>query len=179
MMSKLLFASKVLLPWLLTPGLLSRHGAYWKKAGIYDAILLSKYSVNRDENLLAAALCFWNSASNTFDFCLGPMTPTHGRPADAVEYSAAAPVPEAAENKTAGILAVVTSRLKPPIMAMPIHSLPGSSTTTTFANPELGEFEAMDLDAQLDKLEKLKAKSKAVDRVKIWQSTDLDLDENQ
>ncbi|BBH02224.1 hypothetical protein Prudu_012729 [Prunus dulcis] len=25
-------------------------------------------SINRDENLLAAALCFWNSASNTFDF---------------------------------------------------------------------------------------------------------------
>ncbi|CAL2256412.1 unnamed protein product [Prunus armeniaca] len=44
--------------------LLPRHRAYWKRAGIYD------------ENLLAAALCFWNSASNTFDFCLGPMTPT-------------------------------------------------------------------------------------------------------
>ncbi|KAI5351373.1 hypothetical protein L3X38_004264 [Prunus dulcis] len=56
--------------------LLPRHGAYWKKAGIYDAILLSKNSINRDENLLAAALCFWNSASNTFDFRLGPMTPT-------------------------------------------------------------------------------------------------------
>ncbi|KAI5335110.1 hypothetical protein L3X38_025243 [Prunus dulcis] len=76
--------------------LLPRHGVYWKKAGIYEAILLSKNSVNRDENLLAAALCFWNSASNTFDFRLGPMTPTlldlaqifgfrpHGRPADAV-----------------------------------------------------------------------------------------------
>ncbi|CAL2256896.1 unnamed protein product [Prunus armeniaca] len=76
--------------------LLPRRGAYWKKAGNYNAILLSKFSVNRDENLLAAALCFWNSASNTFDFRLGPMTPTlldlaqifgfrpHGRPADAV-----------------------------------------------------------------------------------------------
>ncbi|KAI5311288.1 hypothetical protein L3X38_000042 [Prunus dulcis] len=53
--------------------LLLRHGAYWKKARIYDAILLSKYSINRHENLLAAALCFWNSASNTFDFQLGPM----------------------------------------------------------------------------------------------------------
>ncbi|CAL2256134.1 unnamed protein product [Prunus armeniaca] len=46
----------------------------------------------------------------------------------------------------------------------------------------------MDLDAQLEKLEKLsstpsKVKSKAVDeaveRVKIWQSTELDLDENR
>ena len=46
----------------------------------------------------------------------------------------------------------------------------------------------MDLDAQLDRLEKLgatpsKAKSRAVDeaveRVRIWQSTELDLDENK
>ncbi|CAL9017937.1 unnamed protein product [Prunus brigantina] len=67
-----------------------------KRAGIYDAIILSKQSINRDENLLAAALCFWNSASNTFDFCVGPMAPTlldmaqifgfrpYGRPVDAV-----------------------------------------------------------------------------------------------
>ncbi|CAL8167803.1 unnamed protein product [Prunus armeniaca] len=48
--------------------LLPRYGAHWRRAGIYDAILLSKQSINRDENLLAAALCFWNSASNTFDF---------------------------------------------------------------------------------------------------------------
>ncbi|CAL9021015.1 unnamed protein product [Prunus brigantina] len=54
-MLRLPFASKALLPWLLTPG---------------------SQSVNRDENLLAAALCFWNSASNTFDFRLGPATPT-------------------------------------------------------------------------------------------------------
>ncbi|XP_034197254.1 uncharacterized protein LOC117612697 [Prunus dulcis] len=56
----------------------------------------SSESINRDENLLAAALCFWNSASNTFDFRVGPMAPTlldmaqifgfraHGRPVDAV-----------------------------------------------------------------------------------------------
>lgn len=52
----------------------------------------------------------------------------------------------------------------------PIHSVLGSSTTASFANPKLAKFEAMDLDAQLDKLEKLsstpgKAKSKAVDEV--------------
>ncbi|CAL9013694.1 unnamed protein product [Prunus brigantina] len=76
--------------------LLPRYGAHWRRAGIYDAILLSKQSINRDENLLAAALCFWNSASNTFDFRVGPMAPTlldmaqifgfrpHGRPVDAV-----------------------------------------------------------------------------------------------
>ncbi|XP_034200824.1 uncharacterized protein LOC117615778 [Prunus dulcis] len=68
----------------------------WKKAGIFDAILLSKHSVNRDGNLLAAALCFWNSASNTFGFRMGSISPTlldlaqifgfrpHGWPADAV-----------------------------------------------------------------------------------------------
>ncbi|CAL2240046.1 unnamed protein product [Prunus armeniaca] len=56
--------------------LLPRHGTHWKRSGIYDAILLSRHSINRDENLLAAALCFWNSTSNTFDFRLGPMTPT-------------------------------------------------------------------------------------------------------
>ncbi|KAI5313182.1 hypothetical protein L3X38_042356 [Prunus dulcis] len=38
--------------------LLPRYGAHWRRAGIYDAILLSKQSINRDENLLAAALCF-------------------------------------------------------------------------------------------------------------------------
>ncbi|KAI5347406.1 hypothetical protein L3X38_015285 [Prunus dulcis] len=81
------------------------------------------------------------------------------------------------ENRTAGSLAVI-----------PIHFVPGSSTKASFANPELAEFEAMDLDAQLDRLEKLgatpsKAKSKAVDeaveRIRIWQSTELDLDENK
>ncbi|CAL9000949.1 unnamed protein product [Prunus brigantina] len=104
-------------------------------------------------------------------------------PVEQAELPVAAPEPEvevaaAAEvTRTAGILAVVTSPLKPPVVAMPIHSLPGSSTTASFADPELAEFEAMDLDAQLDKLEKLSstpgnAKSKVVDeameRVKIW-----------
>ncbi|KAI5347474.1 hypothetical protein L3X38_015353 [Prunus dulcis] len=90
------------------------------------------------------------------------------------------------ENRTTGSLAMVTSPLKPPII--PIHSVLGSSTTTSFADPELAKFEAMDLDAQLDRLEKLgatpsKAKSRAMDeameRVRIWQSTELDLDKNK
>ncbi|CAL8168782.1 unnamed protein product [Prunus armeniaca] len=55
--------------------------------------------------------------------------------------------------RTAGILAVVTSPLKLPIVAMPIHSLPGKA--------------------------KSKVMNEAVDRVKIWQSTELDLDKNQ
>ncbi|CAL9021629.1 unnamed protein product [Prunus brigantina] len=72
-----------------------RYESHWKKVRIYDPLLLSKHSINRDENLLAASLCFWNSTTNTFDFCVGPMPPTlldmsqiigfrpHGRPADA------------------------------------------------------------------------------------------------
>ncbi|CAL2265803.1 unnamed protein product [Prunus armeniaca] len=38
--------------------LIPRYGAHWKMAGIYDAFLLSKQSINRDENLLAAAFYF-------------------------------------------------------------------------------------------------------------------------
>ncbi|BBN67220.1 transposable element gene [Prunus dulcis] len=74
------------------------------------------------------------------------------------------------------------------LLQIPIHFVLGSSTTTSFADPELVEFEAMDLDAQLDRLEKLgatpsKAKSRAMDevveRMRIWQSTELDLDKNK
>lgn len=32
--------------------------------------------MNKEENLLAAVLCYWNSANNTFDFRVEPMTPT-------------------------------------------------------------------------------------------------------
>ena len=69
-----------------------------------------------------------------------------------------------------------------------IYSLPSSSATASYADPELAEFKAMDLDSQLDKLEKLsstlgKAKSKvveeAMERLKIWQSTKLELDEDR
>ncbi|CAL2277221.1 unnamed protein product [Prunus armeniaca] len=98
------------------------------------------------------------------------------KPEVEAEHSIAIPVPEVEEDRIDGTLAVVTSPLKPPIVAV-----------TSFTDPELEEFEAMDLDDQLDKLEKLsstpgKAKSKAVDEVvdivKIWQSTKLDLDES-
>ncbi|CAL2228275.1 unnamed protein product [Prunus armeniaca] len=108
-------------------------------------------------------------------------------PVSEEQVAAAIPGLVAEVPRTTGILALVTCPLKPHIVAMPIYSLPGSSTTTSFSDPELVEFEAMDLDAQLDKLEKLsstpgKAKSKAVDeavdRVKIWQSAKLDLDDS-
>ncbi|CAL9006237.1 unnamed protein product, partial [Prunus brigantina] len=115
--------------------------------------------------------------------------PSASKPVEQAELPVAVPDPgaEAEVSRTAGILAVVTSSFKPPIVAMLIHSIPGSFATTSFADPELAEFEAMDLDAQLDKLVKLsytpgKAKSKAVDeamdRVRIWQSVELDLDDS-
>ncbi|VVA41671.1 PREDICTED: aminotransferase, partial [Prunus dulcis] len=105
-----------------------------------------------------------------------------------VGTTAAAPVVVVEVPKAAGVLAAVSSPLKPPIVAMPIHSFPGSSATASFADPELEEFEAMDLDAQLDKLENLssppsKAKPRAVqeamERLKIWQSTELEFDEDK
>ncbi|CAL2259883.1 unnamed protein product [Prunus armeniaca] len=107
-------------------------------------------------------------------------------PEAVVEKVAAAPEVVVEVPRAAGVLAAVTSPLNPPIVAMPIHSLPGSSKMASFADPKLAEFEAMDLDAQLDKLEKLsstpsKTKSKtveeAIERLKIWQSTELGLDE--
>ncbi|CAL9028695.1 unnamed protein product [Prunus brigantina] len=109
-------------------------------------------------------------------------------PEAVVNIATAAPEVVVEVPRSASVLAVVTSPLKPPIVAMPIHSLPGSSATASFADPELAEFEAMDLDAQLDKLEKLssppsKAKSRAVEeameRLKIWQSSELELDEDR
>ncbi|CAL9004107.1 unnamed protein product [Prunus brigantina] len=109
-------------------------------------------------------------------------------PESVMEVAAAAPELMVEVPRSAGVLSVVTSPLKPPIVAMPIHSLPGSSATASLADPELAEFKAMDLDAQLDRLEMLsspigKAKSKAVEeameRLKIWQSTELELDEDR
>ncbi|CAL2238242.1 unnamed protein product [Prunus armeniaca] len=105
-----------------------------------------------------------------------------------VELTAVVPGLVLEVPRTTVVLAVMTSPFKPPIVAMPIHYFPGSSTTASFADSKLAEFEAMDLDAQLDKLEKLsstpgKAKFKAVkeamERLKIWQSTELELDEDR
>ncbi|KAI5312723.1 hypothetical protein L3X38_041897 [Prunus dulcis] len=105
-----------------------------------------------------------------------------------VGTTAAAPVVVVEVPKAVGVLATVSSPLKPPIVAMPIHSFPGSSATASFADPELEEFEAMDLDAQLDRLEKLsspssRAKSRVVEEamewLKIWQSIELEFDQDK
>ncbi|CAL2259905.1 unnamed protein product [Prunus armeniaca] len=117
-----------------------------------------------------------------------PVDQAVGVPEAGAEVDAFAPEVMVEVPKSVGSLLVVTSPLKPPIVAMPIHSLLGSSATASFADPELAEFEAMDLDAQLDRLEMLsspvgKAKSKAVkeamERLKIWQSNELELDEDR
>ncbi|CAL2246647.1 unnamed protein product [Prunus armeniaca] len=102
-----------------------------------------------------------------------------------VEVTAAAPEVMVEVPRSADVLSGMNSSLRPPIVVMLIHSIHSSSATASFADPELAEFEAMDLDTQLDKLEKLsstpgKARCKVVDeameRVKIWQSTELELE---
>ncbi|CAL8175156.1 unnamed protein product [Prunus armeniaca] len=64
-----------------------------------------------------------------------------------VETAVAIPAVVVGVPRSIGALAVVTSPLKPPIVTMPIHSLLGASTTASFVDPEMEEFEAMDLDA--------------------------------
>ncbi|BFG24929.1 hypothetical protein CerSpe_112030 [Prunus speciosa] len=48
----------------------------WKRNGIFHAILLSKNRIELNPSLLGAALCYWDSTSNTFASGPGPMTPT-------------------------------------------------------------------------------------------------------
>ncbi|KAL6276347.1 hypothetical protein ACE6H2_019948 [Prunus campanulata] len=48
----------------------------WRRNGIFHAILLSKKEIELNPPLLGAALCYWDSTSNTFAFGPGPMTPT-------------------------------------------------------------------------------------------------------
>lgn len=48
----------------------------WMKNSIYKLIMLSKTTVIVKPELLATSLLFWNSGTNTFDFRLGPMSPT-------------------------------------------------------------------------------------------------------
>ncbi|BBG97052.1 hypothetical protein Prudu_006054 [Prunus dulcis] len=119
--------------------------------------------------------------------------PSVSDPVDQAELTVV--VPEAEVGTTAAAPVVVCLRLLVlwPLYPAPEAShcrckclfirFPGSSATASFADPELEEFEAMDLDAQLDRLEKLssppsKAKSRAVqeamERLKIWQSTELE-----
>ncbi|CAL2256301.1 unnamed protein product [Prunus armeniaca] len=103
-------------------------------------------------------------------------------PETGAEVDASAPEVMVEVPRSVGALSMVTSPLKPLIVAV------SSSATTSFSDPELAKFEALDLDAQVDRLEMLsspvgKAKSKAVkkamDRLKIWQSNKLELDEDR
>ncbi|CAN6542666.1 unnamed protein product [Malus baccata var. baccata] len=48
----------------------------WMSNGIYELIMLSKTSVISKPELLTSALLFWNTGTNTFDFRMGPMSPT-------------------------------------------------------------------------------------------------------
>ncbi|PQQ12204.1 uncharacterized protein Pyn_00245 [Prunus yedoensis var. nudiflora] len=51
-------------------------GQQWKDQGIYHLIKLFDRPLVMDRSLLAAALCFWSSATNTMNFRFGMMTPT-------------------------------------------------------------------------------------------------------
>ncbi|CAB4286698.1 unnamed protein product [Prunus armeniaca] len=46
----------------------------WYDNGIYHAITCSTLQLQADSPLLGSSLAFWNSASNTFDFGVGPMS---------------------------------------------------------------------------------------------------------
>ncbi|PQQ14504.1 uncharacterized protein Pyn_15640 [Prunus yedoensis var. nudiflora] len=48
----------------------------WKDQGIYHLIKLFDRPLVMDRSLLAAALCFWSSATNTINFRFGMMTQT-------------------------------------------------------------------------------------------------------
>ncbi|KAM2968405.1 hypothetical protein FF1_028555 [Malus domestica] len=48
----------------------------WMNNGIYELIMLSNTTVVAKLELLTTALLFWNSSTNTFDFRMGPMSPT-------------------------------------------------------------------------------------------------------
>ncbi|PQM40059.1 uncharacterized protein Pyn_07211 [Prunus yedoensis var. nudiflora] len=51
-------------------------GQQWKDQGIYHLIKLFDRPFIMDRSLLAAALCFWSSATNTMNFRFGMMMPT-------------------------------------------------------------------------------------------------------
>ncbi|CAL8089399.1 unnamed protein product [Prunus armeniaca] len=51
-------------------------GQQWKAQGIYHLIKLFDRSIVMDRSLLAAALNFWSSATNTMNLRFGMMTPT-------------------------------------------------------------------------------------------------------
>ncbi|KAL8166952.1 hypothetical protein V2J09_008451 [Rumex salicifolius] len=56
--------------------LCSAHQSTWKKAGIYDAIMASKYPIKRQDNLILELASRWCSKTNTFIFPWGEATIT-------------------------------------------------------------------------------------------------------
>ncbi|VVA28833.1 PREDICTED: LOC110762039 isoform [Prunus dulcis] len=48
----------------------------WMLNDIFHAIMVSKYQIVLNPSWIGAALCFWDSTSNSFAFGPGPMTPT-------------------------------------------------------------------------------------------------------
>ncbi|KAM2187879.1 hypothetical protein ACFX1R_031494 [Malus domestica] len=48
----------------------------WMKNGIYELIMLSKTTIIAKLELLVTSLLFWNLGTNTYDFRMGPMSPT-------------------------------------------------------------------------------------------------------
>ncbi|CAL9011450.1 unnamed protein product [Prunus brigantina] len=77
-------------------------GQQWKDQGIYHLIKLFDRPLVMDRSLLAAALCFWSSATNTMNLRFGMMTPTvldmaalFGLSPLGVEVNAALVAPEA------------------------------------------------------------------------------------
>ncbi|CAL2259931.1 unnamed protein product [Prunus armeniaca] len=79
-----------------------RDNLQWKDQGIYHLIKLFDQPLVMDQSLLAAALCFWSSATNTMNFRFGKMTPTvldmvalFGLSPLGVEVNAALTAPEA------------------------------------------------------------------------------------
>ncbi|XP_024172048.2 uncharacterized protein LOC112178068 [Rosa chinensis] len=51
-------------------------GNLWKEIGIFHAIKLTEQEIVAEKPMLAAALCFWASATNTMNLPLGYMSPT-------------------------------------------------------------------------------------------------------
>ncbi|CAB4298963.1 unnamed protein product [Prunus armeniaca] len=51
-----------------------RYKDCWLDNGIYHTITCSTIQLQADSPILGSSLVFWNSASNTFDFGIGPMS---------------------------------------------------------------------------------------------------------
>ncbi|XP_061994076.1 uncharacterized protein LOC133712015 [Rosa rugosa] len=53
-----------------------RFGDVWKRLGIYDTIKLSTITIPCDRSLLAAAMCFWSSQTNSLELQFGALSLT-------------------------------------------------------------------------------------------------------